>query len=174
MENAKKKMIYTYMELAKEQPISKIKVSHVTTSSGYNRCTFYQYFEDIYDLLDQTEDLIIDEIKSEVLKAHSDSTDYAGLLEIATSSLNKFSQLLYVMMGPEGSPSFQYKYRNALRPVIASFIKNQNVEFNDIVLEYVLGAFISCVRYWYENQNTITPKELAEVIYKLTTNGILK
>jgi AcrR family transcriptional regulator len=172
MENAKEKMMRTYLELATEQPIIKIKVAHVTAAAGYNRCTFYQYFDDIYDLLDQTENMLIEEIKTVVMEAHSESTDYTGNIEIATSSLNKFSKYLYTLTGPNGSPSFQFKYKNALRPVVASVIRKHNMDFNDIVLEYTLGAFVSCVRYWYENQDTITPEELAEIIYKLTVNGV--
>lgn len=173
MEHAKEKMMDTFLELAENAPISKIKVKHLTDASGYNRCTFYQYFNDIYDLLEQLEDSLITKISNEVQKAYDDSTSYSELLEIATASLQEFSRPLCILMGPNGSPSFQFKYKNALRPILASAISRHNNEFNDIILEYALGAFISTTRYWYKHPETMSSKELAKTIYKLMMNGIL-
>lgn len=56
MDDTKEKLINAYLTLAQKQPVNMIKVKHVTNLANYNRCIFYQYFDDIYDPLDQTED----------------------------------------------------------------------------------------------------------------------
>ena len=83
-------MINAFFKLAKVNPISKIKVKHVTDLANYNRCTFYQYFEDIYDLLDQAENMLIEQIKNKVEQAYSSNVSYEDILILAASSFQEF------------------------------------------------------------------------------------
>lgn len=44
----------------------KISVQEIANKSGYNRSTFYQYFPDIYELLDSVENELLNDIKKEL------------------------------------------------------------------------------------------------------------
>lgn len=172
MKKAKLEMINAFFKLAKVNPIPKIKVKHVTDLANYNRCTFYQYFEDIYDLLDQAENMLIEQIKNKVEQAYSSNVSYEDILILAASSFQEFGEILSILMGPGGSPSFHNKYMNMLRPVVRSIMKKKNLYYNDFLAEYALGAFLSTVSYWYYHQENMSAEELASMIYDLTTEGI--
>ena len=172
MEDTRQKLIHAFLKLAKKQPINMIKVKHVTDLADYNRCTFYQYFDDIYDLLDQIEDQILSDIKIEIEKAYADSISYEEIVTIASASFEKYGEILTILMGSNGSPSFQKKYMNTLRPVISSIMKNKNLKFNDFIVEYAIGGFIATVNHWYHHQESMSLQEVTSLIYDLTTKGI--
>lgn len=172
MGNAKENMIDAFFELAQKKPVNTIKVKQVTDLANCNRCTFYQYFNDIYDLLDQAENQIIQQIKIEVEKSYFSAASYEEILVIMASACQKFGKILNLLMGPNGSPSFRNKYMNTLRPMISSIMKNKNLEYNDFIAEYALGAFISTVNYWCYHHDNMSARELASLIYKLTTKGV--
>ena len=45
----------SFFHLLKEKPVSKITVTKLCEESGINRTTFYKYYLDVWDLLDQIE-----------------------------------------------------------------------------------------------------------------------
>ncbi len=44
-----------------QKPIEKISIKEITELAGYNRGTFYLYYNDVYDLLHQIEEEILGE-----------------------------------------------------------------------------------------------------------------
>ncbi|PKM73175.1 MAG: hypothetical protein CVU91_06310 [Firmicutes bacterium HGW-Firmicutes-16] len=48
----KKEIIATFFRLLEQKPLSKITVKNIVEACGINRNTFYYYYKDIYDLVD--------------------------------------------------------------------------------------------------------------------------
>lgn len=48
----KKEIISTFLTLLEQKPLSKITVKNIVEACGINRNTFYYYYKDIYDLVD--------------------------------------------------------------------------------------------------------------------------
>lgn len=67
----KKALRESLAELLMEKSIQNITVRELTDSADVHRSTFYANFNDIYDLYNQTEDFVIQEI-SEILSAEHD------------------------------------------------------------------------------------------------------
>ena len=55
----KKNLINAFWSLYCEKRIEKITVKEITQKAGYNRGTFYEYFTDIYDVLEQIEESLV-------------------------------------------------------------------------------------------------------------------
>ena len=62
----------TFIELLKKKSIDKITVKDIVEECGINRNTFYYYYADIYELM---EDVIITE-KDKVLKEVGEGTNF--------------------------------------------------------------------------------------------------
>ena len=45
-----------FFSILKQKPLSKVTVKEICTAAGVNRSTFYKYYKDTYDLLEQIED----------------------------------------------------------------------------------------------------------------------
>ena len=52
-----------FWELYAERPVEKISVREITDRAGYNRATFYLYYHDVYELLDEIEDTVLGNIE---------------------------------------------------------------------------------------------------------------
>ncbi len=50
-----------------KKPIEKISIRELTDTAGYNRTTFYNYFSDIYDVLDYIENSSIRYVKKNII-----------------------------------------------------------------------------------------------------------
>ncbi|MGO4374933.1 TetR/AcrR family transcriptional regulator, partial [Paenibacillus sp. MCAF20] len=65
-EKTRQKFVEVFCELYSQKPIEKISVQEIANKSGFNRSTFYQYFTDIYELLDSVENDLLNDIKKEL------------------------------------------------------------------------------------------------------------
>ena len=52
----------SFIQLLKEQPVSKITVTKICEIAEINRATFYKYYEDAFDLLQKLEQELLEEI----------------------------------------------------------------------------------------------------------------
>ena len=62
----------SFFTLLKEKPVSKITVTKICEESGINRTTFYKYYLDVWDLLDQIESDLAYEMNQFIEKAVKD------------------------------------------------------------------------------------------------------
>ena len=76
-EATRKDFIYAFCEYYKERPIDKITVKEISEKAGYSRVTFYNYFKDPYDLLNQIEE----EFVSNLTTAISDNIEQDKVLD---------------------------------------------------------------------------------------------
>ena len=56
----RKKLMDSFWKLYCDDGIDRVTVGAVAKDAGYNRGTFYEYFTDVYDLLDQLEDELLE------------------------------------------------------------------------------------------------------------------
>ena len=55
----KQNIMDAFWSLYCEKRIEKITVRDITNEAGYNRGTFYEYFSDVYNVLEQIENTLI-------------------------------------------------------------------------------------------------------------------
>ncbi|MFD1907900.1 TetR/AcrR family transcriptional regulator [Paenibacillus rhizoplanae] len=63
-EKTRQRFIEVFVSYTAKKPIEKISIQEIANRSGYNRSTFYQYFTDIYELLDAVENNLLHDIKN--------------------------------------------------------------------------------------------------------------
>lgn len=68
MKNPKSKqaIIDTYIDIRKTTPIEKMTVVSLCKKANINKSTFYVYYQDIFDLCEQIEDIIVEKITSSI------------------------------------------------------------------------------------------------------------
>ncbi|MHC1787755.1 MAG: TetR/AcrR family transcriptional regulator [Christensenellales bacterium] len=55
-------LMNAFWQIYREKRIEKITVREITAKAGYNRGTFYEYFIDVYDVLEQIEQSLVPSI----------------------------------------------------------------------------------------------------------------
>ena len=58
----KENIIEAFWKIYAHKPLEKITIQELMDKAGYHRSVFYVYFKDIYDLLEQEENDIIDKL----------------------------------------------------------------------------------------------------------------
>lgn len=155
----------------KEKPIEKITIQSICTTAGYNRSTFYEYFTDIYDLLQQIEAELIEEITGDI-KLSEDAVS-EELIQVFARIYENYGEKLAVFLGTSGDPAFLIKYKRALKPIIADYYHFETKSMDSyIAFEYVVSGILSALEFWLGNREQFSAVEFAETVQKLIFFGI--
>lgn len=161
----------------KKKQLEKISIREICQLAGYNRTTFYAYYDNIYDLLNKAVDHIFIPIKENLLTNQDISILFQeNLIEklflTYFSQNNKYIELLFKR---QRFYLLSEKMKAELLSIIKSKLKDSTVDFQtiEIILEYQLSAVLGVVKYWLQANKSITEKELINKIYTISTNGAI-
>lgn len=154
----KKNLIDAFWGIYEKKPLEKISVKEITSKAGYNRGTFYEYFIDVYDLLDQLENSLLPDL--EEMPPLSFALDQPVLsMNLHLDLFDKNSKYYMILLGDHGDPSFATKIKNKIKDnlrLIQPVIKEQDKM--EYILEFMLSAMIGVMVYWFRNGQNI-PRE---------------
>lgn len=163
--------------LYKHKPVEKITVQEVSNLAGYNRSTFYQYFLDIYNLLEYLEEDVMGRIKHFAKENGRSLNDAKG---IPLADVDRIARLfeaegehLSVLFGKSMDNRFSMQLKEIMFPLMKNElgIPADNVEIT-YIQEFFLSGIISTFMRWYRYQD-MPLKELADIVNKLVTGGVL-
>lgn len=96
--------VNVFCDLYSRKPIEKISIQEIANQSGYNRSTFYQYFTDIYDLLDWVEERILNSINEEMAGREFSTHTFQDALQCLENAED--IAILKALLGDYGSVHF--------------------------------------------------------------------
>jgi AcrR family transcriptional regulator len=166
-----------FFGLYEEKKIERISIKEITEKAQLNRGTFYVYYKDIYDLLEKTEDELVEELVFKVkdiitMILRDENIDpFLPPLEFYL----RYSKFLRVLLGPNGDPNFVYKLKKIIKKTLREIFKKEQlpqVENLEYVMEYVSSAQIGIISYWLiENNMALPVSELGAMIKQITLHG---
>ncbi|MEI6101420.1 MAG: TetR/AcrR family transcriptional regulator [Eubacteriales bacterium] len=168
-------MIDAFWPLYCQKRIEKITVKEITQAAGYNRGTFYEYFKDVYDVLEQIEQSLIPAL--EELPPVSKPSIHIGMpLDVFMKLYEHNNKYYSVLLGDHGDPAFAGKLKNAIKPLLKNEIFGRSALSDielDFVLEYILSAMIGIMRYWFIQDKCLPAEKLVALMYDLMENGVM-
>jgi AcrR family transcriptional regulator len=170
----REKLMEAFWQLYSKKRIESITIKEITQIAGYNRGTFYEYFLDVYDILEKIEDKIIPDIKD--LPPTEAPTTYQqdSLNEIITFYQSNASYLT-ILLSDKGDPAFLNKLKNHIKPKIKSELINKGVVDGfelDYALEYSLQGLLGVLNHWFLNNDNNEPLDkLVMLMYELMNQG---
>jgi len=172
----KQNLIDAFWSLYCEKRIEKITVKEITQKAGYNRGTFYEYFTDIYDVLNQIEESLIPTL-DELPPITMADKNIGMPIDIFMKLYEQNSKYYSVLLGDNGDPAFASKLKNSTKPILKQVFSGKHglnpIEL-DFILEYVLSAMIGIMSYWFRQSKAVTAEELIALIHDLMENGVMK
>lgn len=155
--------------------IETITVKEIAAKAGYHRGTFYEYFTDVYQILDEIENSIIPTVE-ELPAFPMPSGDYFGVpLENFIELYEKHSKYYCVLLGENGDPAFASKLKSQIKTSLLSFFERflkSSIEL-DYMLEYVLSAMVGVMSYWFRQNQNISKMQLMQLIRSLSEQGCI-
>ena len=172
----KQNIIDSFWDLYCEKRIERITLKEITNKAGYNRGTFYEYFTDVYDVLDVIENSLIPSLHE--LPPVSTPTVTIGMpLDVFLIIWEQNAKYYSVLLGDKGDPAFASKLKNSIKPTIMKVLEDKsNIDKRelDYILEYTLSAMVGVMSYWFRKEDAPSRDDLFRLIHKLMEDGIMK
>lgn len=173
--NTKQDLIDAFWYLYCNKRIEKITIKEITLKAGYNRSTFYEYFIDIYDVLEQIESSLIPNI-NELPPTTILNKNFEIPIDVFLKLYEKNEKYYSVLLGDNGDPAFSSKLKNSIKPMLketlVTKVKLNDVEF-DFILEYILSSMISVMSYWLKNNKILSAEKLISLMNDIMEDGVI-
>ncbi|MGL5414121.1 MAG: TetR/AcrR family transcriptional regulator [Clostridium sp.] len=167
MANSKNLIKDIFISLYLSKPIHKITIIELSKKANITRGTFYLYYSDIYEVLEEIENERLIALHGKVnfklnhLKYNFDfNMDLpANLANDLFSEIENHKTYFKALLCTPSYPSFKYKIENLIRENFSYILKSKsNLETFDFLIEYISSAHISCLILWLK-KDCIPPKE---------------
>ena len=164
------------IELMRTKSFEKITIRELCELANVNRSTFYLHYEDIYALLRYIEEDTLTWAQAFVEELNESHMEGEGAtvrsLERLFECFVENSKYLQVLMSERGDPDFQKKIFSAAYQMcdLSSEHSGFTVPFSeDLRFIFIVNGGVGIVQHWLKNGLKESPREIAKVIYDMTT-----
>ena len=164
-------------KLLKEKTIKEITVKELVEEVDINRSTFYLHYTDIYDLLEQTEN----DLKNEILEIVNN--DQRLRMEETMPYITELfafiadnREIASALLGPHGDVAFMRQIEQIILSHCMKYLKPYLEQLDDRTLESVNGFCIAgCIGLiisWMKHDFEDTPESMARMTYTLVLSAL--
>jgi AcrR family transcriptional regulator len=177
-ELTKKNFGDAFWKLYMKKSIDKITVKDLCDLARYNRSTFYQYFTDVYDLLHQFQNKILEDMNEFLIRLaiETKSSDMSQAMKSFFESIGKYDEYIAILFGPHGDAEFTHKVIENLKPLwIQYYFKTDEYSPSeiDLLMEYHISGVLAMYQKWLFNQNDIPIERFIELaIHTIPSIGV--
>ena len=160
----KQAIIQSFMQMLSEKPFDKITVTDIVDRCGVNRNTFYYYFSDIYDLVDE---LLMTETRKIVDKHKEYDTWQEGFLE-ATKFARDNKKAVYHLYNSVSRDRLDRYLYDVINLNMTRFVKKQAVGLDadpddiEVLSAFYTAALTGLVNKWLSDGMRYDPNPLIE------------
>ncbi len=170
----RKNLMNAFWQLYGEKRIEKITVKEITTKAGYNRGTFYEYFTDVYDVLEQIEASVLPNLAKHknIMVDRNTQLPIKHLIEVYSRNKEYF----VVLLGKNGDPAFQEKIKNVYKALVRPYLQSLGTDdFTlECALEFALSAFIGVLTYCFTQEEDPDIEKMVQLLWQFMKDGIIK
>lgn len=180
-------------ELIEEKGYNNISITDLTARADINRGTFYLHYTDKYDLLEQVENEVIQELYEEVKSAgnldlnslefinNMDSGDIPMPFMVKIFEyLKENSKFVKAILGPKGDPKFHIKIKKLIESnlfeenPVSIYKKEAMLVPHEYFISYVLSAHLGVIQQWLNSDMDKSPEEMTLILSKMFLLGPFK
>lgn len=160
------------INLLKKEPIKNITVKELCNNAGINRSTFYTYFYDVYDVLEQIEDEMYNELQ-EAINNNSFFTNHSIYYSIFVFFHNHAAMCEILLIKNTNSDFIQKALALGKKKFFELYEKSK-IAINklDYFYDYVANGMIGLLKLWLMNDMKESITEIAEISERLVSKGI--
>ena len=172
--NTKKSFMDALCCICRQKSIENITIQEITRKAGYNRCTFYQYFQDIYELLNHIEDMIIKEIEDFIQINTSNDDFIKNFIEAFTKIREGHIIYLELLLNHSSNVRFINKLKKAFSPIL---FQKLNISENELLSQYIVEIYfhtiLATIACWIENKRNLPTDDILNIVSNTLNKGIM-
>lgn len=164
----------TLISLLKEKDINKITVSEICQQADINRATFYRYYLDAYDLLENIQDELVTDLKNACHKSESNGsfTGFAKELLIVFANNKELVKILF-------NTKYNMDFFSDIFEIAYDKFKNRwedayniDKEYIEYASIYIFNGALGVINYWVKSDFDKDVSEIAKLIGRISSNCI--
>lgn len=157
-DQAKDHLREAFWQLYSSREMNTITVKEVCERAGYNRGTFYRYYHDIEDILEQIEEEIMDQFDeryAQIARVNR-RLDFFQIVKYTLAPCTIYDKYLAVMLGPGGDAEFLSRLKERTKAFLRSLLKRERMDArSEYYLEFCVSGIFACTRMWYAERETM-------------------
>ena len=173
----KKAIRSAFPHLAAEKNISDITVKDIAERADINRKTFYNYYDGVYQ--------VIDEIENELITAFATALSEIDftvvinnpslLFDRLTNNISRDIDFYSHLAKREENSSLIRKIISTLKDKLKQSVSSQitvSPELLDIVADYTVGGLVAVYQSWFASRRKVPLETLSQIVSTLTFEGV--
>ncbi|MGG0175695.1 TetR/AcrR family transcriptional regulator [Gottfriedia acidiceleris] len=180
VEKTKKLIKETLLDLIEEKGFEAISVRDITLKAGLNRGTFYLHYRDKYDLMEKSQNEILEGLQDRLIfirpkemnEFYSNDMVYPPILNVY-HYLKENQRFIKILISTKGDPAFPKKMKEHIKETIYEKLvdlleEEYMIEIpHEYTTAFISSAFFGLMEQWLEKEEPITPEEMAIMHMKL-------
>lgn len=158
------------ISLLQKKRISQITVIELCKLADVNRSTFYAHYADLYGLLLEMENEIIEQLKKALLAYIKNDESPLVMTEKLIKFIGRKQTMCEVLLSPYSNSSFEKKISEIVHEFLLSewegITKTEERLFT-YRNAFIVSGSIEVVKTWLKNGKDRSPKEIAQLINDL-------
>ena len=166
-------------DLMVQKPIQSISITELCAAAGLNRGTFYAHYTDIYDLLGQMEEEMMETFRSALQPLLNTSADDFSPLKITTGifqCIKDNADLCSVTLGPYGDKQFAARLlalgRESCLTGYSKYFEGATPQQIDYFYAFVSAGCLGLLEKWLGEGLTADAAEIARIAEGIMLHGI--
>lgn len=170
----KKVLLQSLTKLMSEKKINNITVKELTDLADLNRSTFYLYYKDIYDMVEQIETEMLTDFNAAFERYRKGENNYENLLSFFTylfEFVQSNAEISKILLGPGGDYHFIEKFKNAIiqtKPPFDDSVPKVKIHY---LRPFIISGCIGVVQQWLEDGMDVSTKDMAAIVTEMIPNN---
>lgn len=161
-----------FWELYAEKPVEKISVREITDRAGYNRATFYLYYHDVYELLEEIEATVLGNIERLVNERllKGEKLEFSQHMSLILRLAQRSRDYTRVLLGPHGDPAFSDRLKEIISPLVDRFFLPEaelDEQARRVVREFYLSGILAIIRAWTAEERPMPIEQLINLLMQM-------
>ncbi len=169
----KKALIDALVSLLSEKELRSITIKELTDTADIHRATFYVHYQDVYDLYEQLENHVLEELRQIV--SNDASHSYEGVYKALIDYILENSTLCKMFFGHTANSSFQKRANEVLeesylRIWLFEDNKSEITEYMRYLTAYNVQGCNAIIRKWMQDDFSCPREQIAAMLRIVNDN----
>ena len=168
-------MLRAFWQLYQEKAFNQITVREIIGLADCNRSTFYAYFADMYDLLDQFEELLLPDLTQPAIQKIIAEEDISLSVQHCMALYQEYQEYYRVLLGENGDPAFRGKLTQILDQMIKAHLgqpEGQSSFEVDYLVETTAAILLTTLIFYFRRSDRPKAAEIIALLTKVLNQGV--
>ena len=181
VEKTRSAIQHAFIKLMRGKDYKKITVQEIAQEAQINRVTFYLHYFDKEDLLEQTIDEMLVNLRNRIIIPEEEYQfqidepvpTFVRMCRHIIENAKLYKMVLLDGRLPEVKRQLQQLIKDSVKDSV-KFYRSKGTEFSvpeEVVIAYITSAYIGVIIWWLENDMPYSPTYLSAVLTQLAAVG---